>query len=129
LHNPQQAADAVWFVNYLIHHVSVHKAGVAVYYMADASRFVRILKQLVQPDRVFVIHHGTNPKLQPADYQPALFKNFLLETLAISPATYFKGRAMKAPSVDQLGKLQVCVQAVNQKQGVQARRPKGAHII
>jgi hypothetical protein len=127
--------DAIWFVNYVINHVSPHKSGVAVYHLDDASRFIYVLRMLVAPNRIYLQHNPVNPKMQPAGYDERQYKDELLDYLSINEGAYCNVGNLRAGSEDQLGKLLVWVLAVKKSSGAskglltQANKPVAAYLL
>ncbi|MCJ8270465.1 MAG: site-specific integrase, partial [Psychrosphaera sp.] len=97
--------DAIWFVNYVINHVSPHKSGVPLYHLDDASQFIYVLRMLVAPSRIYLQHNPVNPKLQPAGYDEQRYKHELMDYLSINERAYCNVGNLRAGSEDQLGKL------------------------
>lgn len=110
-------ADAIWFVDYLINHVSPHKSGVPLYNLIDATRFIGVLKTLVDPRRIYLHHSPVNPKRQPASYDEGRFKARLLKRLGIDEQAYCYVGNLRADSEDKLGKLVVWLLAVAKAAG------------
>ena len=129
LKSPTSKADTLWFIQYLLNHVTTTKPGVPVHNINDAKRFITVLKQLVNPGRIYLLHHAANPKYQPASYNLQQVKYTILNQLSINERAYFQIGTLKAKSEDHLGKLQICLMSQSQNQKCTTGRPKAASSL
>lgn len=128
LRTKDTAKDALWFIDYLLNNVTTTKPGVPVYNMADAQRFVSVMKRsLIQARYICCIPlPARNFK---KNYDLAEFQRSLLNRLTIHAGAYFHNSVLKTKSPDQLGKLQVCLILQSQNQMGQKGRLKAAHSL
>jgi hypothetical protein len=121
--------NALWFIDYVLNNVTTTKPGVPLHNIADAQRFTTVLKKLVRPSRIYLLHHAANPKFKGADYSVAAAKKVILQQLSINEGAYFYIDTMKAKSADYLGKLQVCLMSKSQNQNCATGKPKAASSL